>query len=113
MSTHPSAEMDRCAHACHECQDVCLALVPHCLERGGEHAEPEHMNLLLDCIAICGTAHDLLHRGSEMHHETCRACAAICRRCGDQCDRLGDDPQMIRCAEECWRCADLCRQMSR
>jgi hypothetical protein len=107
-----SVEMERCAHACHECQDVCLALLPHCLERGGEHAALEHINILLDCIAICGVSHNLLHRKSSLHMETCRACAAICTRCAEDCDRLGDDPQMRRCVDECRRCASLCKEMS-
>lgn len=106
-------EMRSCARACHECQDACLGLVVHCLQRGGEHAASGHINLLLDCVAICDASHDLLHRGSEQHHATCRACAEICEACAQDCERLGkDDEAMIRCAEACRRCAEECRKMS-
>jgi hypothetical protein len=31
-------------------------------------------------------------RGSDLHGETCGACAAVCDRCADECDRHGEDP---------------------
>ena len=107
------AELERCAQACHECEDVCLAMVPHCLARGGEHADPAHINLLLDCIAICAASYNLLNRNSFMHIATCRACAEICEACGRDCEQLGDDPQMLLCAETCFRCADSCTRAAR
>lgn len=107
---HP-AHMERCAHACHECQDLCLGLINHCLERGDDHARPEHINMLLDCIAICQASHNVLHRHSRMHASTCRACAEICFACGNDCERLGDDDRMLRCAQACYRCGELCEQM--
>ncbi len=112
IEVHHGSELERCAHACHECQDACLTLIPHCLGRGGEHASQAHIGALLDCIAICGASHNLLHRGSGMHCETCRACAAICDVCADDCERLdASDPEMRKCAETCRRCAATCREM--
>lgn len=113
MPTHHASNLDRCAHICHECEDACLTCIPHCLSLGGEHAGPEHINTLLDCVAICSASHDLLHRGSLLHAETCRACAAICEACAEDCARIGpDDEHMRKCAEACRRCAASCREMS-
>ncbi len=112
MATELDADLERCAHFCHACEDACLMLIPHCLRRGGEHAGNAHIGTLLDCIAICAASHGLLHRGSPLHPETCRACAAICAACAKDCAELGEgDAQMMECAHACVRCADSCRRM--
>ncbi len=113
MSTAYASELDRCAHICHECQDACLTLIPHCLARGGEHASSAHIGMLMDCVAICGASHNLLHRASPLHAETCHACAVICESCADDCERLDHaDAPMKHCADACRRCAASCREMS-
>ena|ERR1044071_2237304 len=109
---HETHELEKCAHICHECQDACLALIPHCLEQGGAHAEKDHIGILMDCAVICGASHDLLHRASPAHRETCRACAAICDACARSCARMSEDAPTHSCAEACLRCADECRTMS-
>lgn len=105
-------EMRRCIEECGTCHDVCLATVTHCLQMGGEHAEASHMRLLLDCAQICDTSADFMLRGSELHGETCRACAVVCERCAEACERFNDDEIMAACAEACRRCAESCRQMA-
>lgn len=105
-------EMRRCIEECSTCHDVCLATVTHCLQMGGEHAEASHMRLLLDCAQICDTSADFMLRGSELHGETCRACAVVCERCAEACERFNDDEIMAACAEACRRCAESCRQMA-
>lgn len=110
-STH--ATMEECAHMCHECQDVCLATIVHCLDLGGEHAGREHQTLLADCAEICNTAHSFMHRHSPRHGLVCAACAEICRACADDCEKIGrGDKQMTHCAEVCRQCAEMCRQMA-
>lgn len=110
---HTQAHLEACAHLCHECQDMCLKTIVHCLELGGKYASRQHQTFLADCAAMCGLSHDVLHRGSALHMHTCRACAEICRACADDCERLGaDDTQMHRCAETCRRCADSCERMA-
>ena len=104
-----SREMRDCAHVCHECKDACLELLPHCLELGGEHAEPAHIGLLLDCAQICNTAEEFMHRGSSRHEIICGACAQVCDACADDCEQFGDDVQMSACAKACRRCAESCR----
>jgi hypothetical protein len=101
-------QMEACAHLCHECQDACLKLVAQCLER--EHVAPEHINTLLDCVAICDASHNVLHRGSMLHTETCRACAAICEACARSCAGMGAEDD--ECAARCRECAASCREMS-
>ncbi|MBW3592257.1 MAG: four-helix bundle copper-binding protein [Actinobacteria bacterium] len=105
-------EMRGCIDDCNTCHDVCLATVTHCLEMGGEHAEASHIRLLLDCAQICETSGDFMLRGSELHGETCAACAAVCERCAEDCERFGDDEIMRACADACRRCADSCREMA-
>jgi hypothetical protein len=101
-----------CIASCIECGTLCMATVPHCLERGGPHADPGHIRLLLDCAEICQTSANFMVRGSELHARTCGLCAEICDDCAAECERLGDDAQMEACARACQRCADSCRRMA-
>lgn len=108
-----SQPMEMCAHLCHECQDVCLRTIVHCLDLGGPHAARDHQTLLTDCAAICGLSHGLLHRQSPQHVLTCHACAEICRLCADDCERVGNgDPTMQACARLCRKCSESCAQMA-
>lgn len=107
-----SNEMRECAHLCHECHDACLEMIPYCLGKGGEHAAPAHIALLLDCEEICQAAENLLHRGSPHHVLMCRACARICELCRDDCQRLDPRDRMMReCAEMCGTCTESCHAM--
>jgi hypothetical protein len=117
MHQHVTGEMRHCAEVCHRCHTVCLETISHCLHLGGDHADPHHIRLMMDCVQICRTSEDFLLRGSDLHAHTCRACAVICDRCAQDCDRLaragGDGADMMRsCAEECRRCAQSCQRMS-
>ncbi len=38
---------------------------------GGKHAEPEHLNLLMDCARICVTNADFMLRKSKYYQQTC------------------------------------------
>jgi hypothetical protein len=107
-----SREMEECIEACMTCHDVCSDTLMYCLEKGGAHAEQSHVRLMLDCIQICHTSVDFMRRGSELHAQTCAACAAVCERCAQDCERFGDDEVMKACAEACRRCAESCRKMA-
>ena len=104
--------MRECADTCQECRAVCLETVAYCLEKGGKHAQANHVRLLLDCAEICATSAGFLLRGSDLHGRTCAACAEVCEACARSCDAMGDDPRMKRCAEVCRRCAQSCRSMA-
>lgn len=107
-----SSQMEQCAQVCLECYQVCSQTLPHCLEKGGEHASPTHIRLLTDCAAICVTSADFLIRNSTYHAQTCEACVVICEACADDCQKMGTDRDMQKCAEVCTRCAESCSQMS-
>lgn len=104
--------MQECIDSCNSCHDTCLECVRHCLTKGGKHADPAHITLLLDCSQICEASADFMIRQSAHHKAICRACAEVCRACAKSCDALGDDDMMRKCAEECRRCAESCAKMA-
>ena len=105
-------EMLACIEVCLDCHKACLQTIPYCLQRGGMHAEPNHIRLMADCAEMCQTSANFMLRGSDLHHHTCGACAEVCERCAADCDRMSDDLRMAACAEECRRCAESCRAMA-
>ena len=107
------AEIQKCIDACTQCHRVCTTTVTHCLQKGGRHAEVEHLVLLLDCAEICQASANFMLRGSHFHTSTCAACVEVCRSCADSCEEMGDDETMRRCADECRRCAESCERMAR
>jgi len=110
---HIDQAMHDCITVCSECHDVCLATVQHCLQKGGEHAAPDHIRALLDCAQACDISRDFMLRGSELHTMYCRGCSHACDRCAESCEQLaGDDEVMRQCAETCRRCAESCRSMA-
>jgi hypothetical protein len=42
-TSHRSSEMEDCIKNCSDCHDVCLETVTHCLQKGGRHAEVQHI----------------------------------------------------------------------
>lgn len=105
------ADMKKCSEECISCATVCTETMHHCLHVGGKHAEAEHLTTLLDCADICQTSANFLLRGSSLHVETCRACAAACRACETSC-RAMEGEEMKRCADACARCAESCERMA-
>ena len=83
--------MRACIQECQNCHNVCTETIAHCLEMGGDHAEPNHIRLLLDCAEICQTSANFMLRMSEFHGQTCGVCAEVCERCAEDCERFGDD----------------------
>lgn len=109
---HRDAGMNACIDSCTRCHAVCLETVNYCLGKGGKHAAPEHIGVMLACAKICATSADVMLLGSDVHTATCRACAEICDRCAEACDAMGDDADMQRCAKACRSCAEDCRRMA-
>lgn len=109
---HQSPEMQQCIQNCTSCAQICLETISYCLRKGGQHAEADHIRLLLDCVEICQTCTNFMVRGSELHRLTCGVCSEICRRCAESCEQMKEDEQMIACAEACRRCADSCKRMA-
>jgi hypothetical protein len=110
---HISLEMHECIENCSDCHDVCVETLAHCLERGGQHAAPEHVRALLDCAQACDASRDFMLRGSHVHSAVCGVCADACERCAESCEAIGPDDDVMRnCAEVCRRCAQSCRSMA-
>lgn len=107
-----SPEVARCIDDCHHCATTCQATVTHCLEKGGKHAEAQHIALMLDCAAICETAAGSMSRNSNAHGTICAACAEVCRQCETDCRTFRDDPMMQECADTCAKCAESCERMA-
>ena len=102
-----------CISACTACHEVCVETVDHCLRKGGTHAEPHHIRLLLDCAEICQACANFMLRGSDLHTGVCAVCAEVCQRCAEDCGRMSDDEEMRSCAEKCRECAQSCMSMTR
>jgi hypothetical protein len=105
-------QMEACIQECLDCHRSCLETVTHCLEKGGRHADPDHIRLLLDCAEICQTSANFMLRGSDLHPLTCEICAEICIECADDCEHFEDDEHMQSCAEVCRSCAGACQAMA-
>jgi hypothetical protein len=110
--TQMSQAMQNCIQECTTCHTVCLQTITHCLQMGGEHAEPAHIRLLMDCAEICQTSANFMLRNSDLHGKTCGVCAEVCERCAQDCERFTNDPVMQQCAEVCRSCAASCREMA-
>ena len=112
MSSFANQPLQDCISLCWQCRNECQkTLFGHCLVKGGEHTELDHVKLMADCIEICQTAADFMVRRSDWHASVCNACADVCEACAKSCERFQDDT-MQDCADLCHRCADMCRRMS-
>lgn len=99
-----------CAEICSSCAQTCYASVlNHCLEVGGEHVEPNHFRLMLDCAKVCETCAALQLSRSQFSADLCRVCAEVCEACAESCAAVGD---MDACVAACRRCAESCRDMA-
>ncbi|MCL7421405.1 MAG: four-helix bundle copper-binding protein [Methylobacter sp.] len=102
--------MQSCIEMCTRCSQVCReTAMNQCLEMGGQHVEPEHFRLMMNCAEICQTSANFMLSSSRFHNRTCEVCAEICEACAMDCDSIGD---MEECASTCRECADSCRQMA-
>lgn len=109
---HSASEMQQCIQECLNCHVVCLATKAHCMQKGGPHAQPQHIRELADCAQICITSADSMLRGSQMHSRTCAVCAEMCEPCEQSCAQMNDDQMMQQCIDACRRCAESCRRMA-
>ena len=111
MTHQMNDRMQECIDRCQSCQEACLEAISHCLEKGGRHADAEHIRTLMACAEICDTSARFMLLGSRHHARTCETCAEVCEACAEDCDRFEDD-MMKRCADVCRRCAESCREMA-
>jgi hypothetical protein len=91
------------------CHAVCLATaMTVCLETGGEHVKPQHFRLMMDCVAACQFAADMMAHKSQFHRQACALCADICEACANDCEQMDG---MEECVAACVSCAKTCRAM--
>lgn len=106
-------KMEECIKNCQDCYRICLETKKYCLEKGGEHANPEHIQALADCMEACKMSAHFMIAQSPLHPKVCEVCAEACRRCAESCEAMGDDEQMKKCAEMCRKCEQLCQEMAK
>lgn len=111
MSKTPqNSNMEQCIIACTNCYQTCLKMaMNHCLQTGGRHVEPSHMQIMLTCAEICQACANTMLIGSPMHLKVCAACADVCNACAEDCERIGE---MQECATICRYCAKTCDAMA-
>lgn len=108
---HITSEIKNCITQCWDCRTECQeTLFTHCLEESGDHMEPNHVRIMMDCIQICQAAADSMTRMSPVHKAICEACASVCEDCAKSCEEIGG-AHMKKCAETCLECARTCRKM--
>src|SRR5262245_60038795 len=84
-----STELQLCVDTCLDCFKTCQQMaLTHCLEMGGDHVEPAHFRLMLDCAELCRSTATLMLSGSSAHFELCKLCAKLCRECAASCEKL-------------------------
>jgi hypothetical protein len=104
-------DMRYCIEQCLACYRICHgSAMTHCLERGGEHPEPQHFRLMMACTEMGRSCAHILLLNSPLYRPACRACAEICAQCAHNCDRLGE---MSERANACRHCAEACERLSR
>lgn len=109
---HDPEQRHQSIQSCWECRNDCQeTLFNRSLDMGGRHLEERHVKLMLDCIAVCQTAADMMTRHSSMYDVICGACAKICMACAESCQSIGG-AEMIRCADSCRACAACCARNS-
>ena len=102
--------VQQCLDDCLQCRTTCLSMaMGDCLERGGAHAEREHLTLMLNCAEMCGTAAHFMLAASTLHAEVCALCAKVCGACAQSCRQLDG---MEDCVEACDRCAASCARVA-
>lgn len=103
--------LQACIDACLATYRLCMETSQHSLQKGGVHAAPGHIAILLDCADLCQATATSMMRGSPIHTVLCDACAKACEACSKDCASF-DDAQIQRCAVSCRDCAASCRMMA-
>lgn len=105
-----TSDMQPCIDACTSCHQACLrTALTHCIEVGGQHVEPDHFRLMMNCAEVCQACANLQLSGSAFSSHLCGLCAVLCDACGDSCERIGG---MDACVQACRACAKSCHAMA-
>jgi hypothetical protein len=100
-----------CVEACVKSHRACTESAIHCIQQGGDIADWELIQLLLDAADITETNANFMMRSSRMHHLTCQVAAEVADRCATACEKFAAaDIRLKECAEACRRAATWCRK---
>lgn len=102
-------DRERCIRNCMDSARVCYeTAMTRCLEEGGEHTEPEHFRLMMNCASLCRTLAEFLLSHSPHVAQLYPLCETVCLACAESCRGIGG---MEPCARACEACAESCRLM--
>lgn len=102
----------QCIEACFACAQLCTEMLPHCLFKGAEHSDRDHILRLANCAQLAQVVAQFLLTGSPHRAPVALACAEVAWSCALSCNLLADDPQLTRCGESCRACAELCKSVA-
>lgn len=109
--TKPSMAMYEGIRQCTSCALVAKETLTYALSHGAEHAEADHLRLLMDTAEICQAAADFILRASPHHGLVCRACVTVCKACAADARAIGT-LELQRLADHCERCAEACELLA-
>jgi len=105
-----SNDREKCIEDCRDCERMCYeTAMNQCLKAGGEHVEPEHFRLMMNCAALCHVTAEFMLAQSEFHERLSDLCAAVCEACAASCRDIGG---MDLCARAREACAESCASMA-
>jgi hypothetical protein len=73
----------------------------YCIEQGGDHVEPEHLNCMLDAWDLLSATSTITARGSDFAEDLQSVCAEAVKHCEESCEEFADDATMTACADVC------------
>jgi hypothetical protein len=105
-------EIQQCIQDCLNCQQVCSQTADADQQSGGDHAKPEHVQMLQDCAELCMTTAHFLQHGSALGGYLCQATAQVTDICSNECDQMGDTDCANACRNASWSCNQLSKMVA-
>ena len=96
-----------CIEACQRCAALCHHCAAFCIKEENASMMATHIQLTLECAAICSAAATLMSLGSEYVKDILKLCATMCDACAEACSKSANE-HCLECAEACTKCADEC-----
>ncbi len=104
-------EMQQCIQDCLNCHAVCIQTAKQCQQTGGDHAKPEHIQMLHDCAELCLTAAHFMQHDSPLVGYVCQATAQVTNHCANECEQMGDTDCANACRNANWSCDQMTKMM--
>jgi hypothetical protein len=103
--------LQACIDDLEDCARICQEAFAYCLVEGEEYAEPDTVQLLIDCGEACALAARWIARQSMRNARACRLAGEVADLCAEACGDWPDDRLLFACAEVCRRTAASCRRV--